>query len=99
MKMRHRLPLEVEIMPEISRFFGIVIRMYYNDHQPPHFHAAYSSDEAVVRFDPVGLLHGGLSPRSLSMVVEWAVLHETELIENWRRARAGQALEWIEGLS
>ena len=86
-------------MPEISRFFGIVIRMYYNDHQPPHLHASNASDEAVVRFDPVGLLYGSLSPRSISMVVEWAMLHEMELIENWRRARAGEPLISIEGLS
>ena len=85
-------------MPEISRFFGIVIRMYYNDHQPPHFHACYGTEETVMRVDPVGVLHGNLSPRSTSLAFEWALLHEWELIENWRLARAGLPLNWIEGL-
>lgn len=85
-------------MPEISRFFGIVIRMYYNDHQPPHFHACYGEADVAMRINPVGLLHGNLSPRSMSLVFEWALLHEKELIENWRLARAGEALNRIEGL-
>lgn len=72
-------------MPEISRFFGIVIRMYYLDHAPPHFHAMYQGAEAQFRIDPVGLLHGSLPPRALALTVEWATLHQAELLENWRR--------------
>ncbi len=85
-------------MPEISRFYGIVVKMYYRDHQPPHFHAEYGSDEAVLRIDPVGMLQGAMSARALSMVFEWALLHERELVENWRLARAAQPLRSIEGL-
>ena len=72
-------------MPEISRFFGIVIRMYFDDHVPPHFHALYSGAEALVQIAPVGLMGGDLPPRALALVVEWARLHEGELLENWRR--------------
>lgn len=72
-------------MPEISRFLGIVIRMYFFDHGPPHFHAKYGDVEAQIRFAPLGLLGGGLPPRVLALVLEWARLHEAELQENWRR--------------
>jgi hypothetical protein len=72
-------------MPEVSRFFGIVIRMYFFDHDPPHFHATYSGSEAQLRISPVGLMDGALPPRALALVVEWARLHEAELLENWRR--------------
>jgi hypothetical protein len=72
-------------MPEISRFLGIVIRMYFLDHDPPHFHAAYSGAEAQICIRPVGVLGGHLPPRALALVVEWASLHEAELLENWRR--------------
>jgi len=72
-------------MPEVSRFFGIVIRMYFFDHDPPHFHAAYGGAEAQVRISPVGLLGGELPPRALALVVEWTRLYEAALLENWRR--------------
>ena len=72
-------------MPEISRFLGIVIRMYFLDHDPPHFHAAYAGAEAQIRIQPVGLLNGALPSRALALVVEWATLHQAELLENWRR--------------
>jgi hypothetical protein len=85
-------------MPEISRFFGIIVRMYYNDHQPPHFHASYGGKDVAMRIDPVGVLQGNLSPRPMSLVFEWALLHERELIENWRLARTGEVLNAIEGL-
>jgi hypothetical protein len=77
-------------MPEISRFFGIVIRMYFLDHAPPHFHAKYGGAEAQVQIQPVGLLSGSLPPRALALVVEWATLHHAELIENWRRLHADE---------
>jgi len=77
-------------MPEISRFFGVVIRMYHNDHAPPHFHAAYSGQEAVVGVDPIAVRFGGLPPRAISMVVEWAGLHQREIMENWEALREGR---------
>ena len=77
-------------MPEISRFFGIVVRMYFFDHGPPHFHASYSGVEAQFRIDPIGLLSGDLPPRVLALVVEWARLHQMELVENWGRVHTGK---------
>ena len=85
-------------MPEISRFYGIVIRMYYNDHAPPHFHASYGDDEGVFRIDPVGLLAGRLPQRALALVLEWASLHRDELVEDWTLAQLRQELRKIEGL-
>ena len=73
-------------MPEISRFFGIVIAMYYNDHEPPHFHARYGSRKAKVLIDPPTLIEGDLPPRALNMVLEWAALHQEELRENFAAA-------------
>ncbi|OIO89867.1 MAG: transcriptional regulator [Anaerolineae bacterium CG2_30_58_95] len=70
-------------MPEISRFFGIIITMYYSDHQPPHFHARYSGQKAQVTIEPVSILRGDLPPRVFGLVAEWALAHRAELIENW----------------
>jgi hypothetical protein len=85
-------------MPQISRFYGIVIYMYWGDHPPPHFHAHYGSDQAQVRIDPVGLLAGHLPPRILAMVVEWAALHCDELLADWELAQSGISPNEIEGL-
>ena len=74
-------------MPELSRFYGIVIRMYFDDHAPPHFHAAYGSEEAVIGIDSLALLHGHLPPRAQGLVVEWASLHHAELRAAWSRAK------------
>jgi hypothetical protein len=85
-------------LPEISRFFGIIIAMYYNDHDPPHFHARYGSYKAVIRIDPPTLMVGDLPPRALGMVIEWATLHREALRENFAAARAAQALQKIDPL-
>jgi hypothetical protein len=77
-------------MPELSRFFGIVIAMYYDDHAPPHFHAIYGSEKAEFRIDPPGILRGRLPPRALALVMEWAALHQAELLEAWDRRAAGE---------
>lgn len=58
-------------MPELSRFFGIIIAMYYNDHSPPHFHAKYGADQAVIRIDTREVIEGTLSARALRLVEEW----------------------------
>ena len=70
-------------MPEISRFFGISIRMYFDDHKPPHFHAIYGGSEVAVAIDPLTVLRGTLSRRAINMVLEWAALHRRELLDNW----------------
>jgi hypothetical protein len=77
-------------MPEISRFLGITIHMYWDDHGPPHFHAVYGAEEAKIRIAPVSLLAGRLPPRVLALIVEWASLHEAELLANWARCRRGE---------
>ena len=77
-------------MPEISRFYGIIIRMYYNEHDPPHFHAIVSDAEAQIGLEPIHLLRGELPNRAFSMVVEWAALHQRELLDNWNRLRTDQ---------
>ena len=70
-------------MPEISRFYGIIIYMYLLDHNPPHFHVKYNDFEAMISIEDFALLNGKLPPKALSMVVEWASIHQKELLENW----------------
>jgi hypothetical protein len=82
-------------VPEISRFFGIVIGMFYAEHGVPHFHAVYGSAKASIGIADARVLEGGLPPRALRLVLEWARLHERELLENWGRARRGDPLEPI----
>ena len=82
-------------MPEISRFFGIVIAIFYNDHEPAHFHARYGSQRARFATDDLRLLDGRLAPRAHGLVTEWASQHRTELLENWERARRHEPLESI----
>jgi hypothetical protein len=77
-------------MPEVSRFFGIAIRMYFDEHLPPHFHAIYSGYELQVGIDPIQVLEGRLPHRAVSMVIEWAALHQQELMNDWERLRNDQ---------
>lgn len=77
-------------MPEISRFLGIVIRMYFLDHPPPHFHASYGGADAQIRMDTLQVIRGRLPEKVLALVAEWARLHEPELLDNWRRLHADQ---------
>jgi hypothetical protein len=85
-------------VPEISRFFGIVIGMFYKDHNPPHFHAYYGEHEAAIGIGDGAVLWGGLPRRAIDHVQEWRELHLEELVEDWRRARAHQPLEPIDPL-
>ncbi len=70
-------------MPEISRFLGIVITMYFNDHNPPHFHVRYEEHRALIGIEPLELREGQLPPRVLGLVMEWGEIHQSELMENW----------------
>jgi hypothetical protein len=81
-------------MPEISRFFGVVIAIYYNDHAPPHFHAKYGRSEVTVRIED-GIVEGSFPRRALDLVLEWYSLHKAELIENWNLARERRPLHRI----
>ncbi len=85
-------------MPEISRFFGMVIAMYYNDHAPPHFHVRYGKQKAVIGINPVELLEGGLSPKARALVLEWAIMHQDELMSDWQLARQQAPLNRIDPL-
>ena len=85
-------------MPEISRFYGIVIRMYFEDHNPPHFHAHYAGREARVDIRSLAVISGSLPPRATGMVAEWAALHQGELLELWERARNLEPLHTIDPL-
>ena len=79
-------------MPEISRFFGIIITINYNDHPPPHFHVRYNSQRALIDIRSLSVIAGSLSPRVLGMVIEWANTHQTALLENWQLAREQKPL-------
>lgn len=85
-------------MPTISRFFGITITMYFDDHGPPHFHVRTAGHSAKVRIDTLELLASDLPRRELRLVLAWAEMRSTELEENWRRAREGETLNEIEPL-
>ncbi len=85
-------------VPSISRFFGIVIAMYFDDHGPPHFHARHAEGSAKVRIDTLEVIDSSLGRRQLRCVLAWAELHHDELSENWRRARAGETLQQVEPL-
>jgi hypothetical protein len=79
-------------MPEISRFFGITIKMFFGDHAPPHFHAEYGEYDALVDIRSLTVIDGTLPPRALGMVVEWAAEHREELVDLWARAANKQPL-------
>lgn len=86
-------------MPEISRFFGIVITMYHREHGSPHFHVWYSGMVAVFDIGTVTLRRGNLPPRVTGLVTEWALLHQNELMQNWQLARQDRSLNRIEPLT
>ncbi len=85
-------------MPEISRFFGIVIAMYYEDHSPPHFHARYGQADALIAIEDSEVLAGSLPPRALGLVVEWAAIHRDELARAWQQAEQKEPLDPIDPL-
>ncbi|BCT69576.1 DUF4160 domain-containing protein [Nitrosospira sp. NRS527] len=70
-------------MPIISTFYGILILMYWDDHAPPHFHARYEGNEVVIDIRTLKVLRGKISRRALALVLEWALKHRDELMEDW----------------
>ncbi|MCP9448255.1 MAG: DUF4160 domain-containing protein [Nitrospira sp.] len=82
-------------MPEISRFLGIIITMYFNEHNPPHFHARYGDYRAEIAIETLSIMAGSLPPRVLGLVMEWAALHRQELLEDWELARRQVELKRI----
>jgi hypothetical protein len=88
-------------MPEISRFFGIIIRMYAEaggQHHPPHFHAYYQEDVAIYGVDTIDHLAGSLPRRQQRFVEAWAEIHQQQLLENWGRLQQGRPPRRIEPL-
>jgi hypothetical protein len=84
-------------MPELSRFLGIVIAMYYRDHPPPHFHAIYGEFDITVEIES-GHVNGVFPKRALTHVLEWSTLHRQELLEAWALARSSRPLPKIQPL-
>jgi hypothetical protein len=84
-------------MPTISKFYGMVVFMNYNDHPPPHFHARYQDQEVIVEIE-TGLVEGRMSKRALRMVLEWLDLHQAALMNNWELVRQRKALREIQPL-
>ena len=82
-------------MPEIARFFGVIVAMFYDDHPPPHFHVRYGGHRAIIAIDSGTVLAGELPPRVLGMVSEWTALHRAELAEDWQLAREQAPLKAI----
>ena len=78
-------------MPEVSRFYGIVIQIYYGDHPPPHFHALYAGDVAKITIETLQIIDGSIPKRALGLVLDWASAHQAELRVAFERAAALQA--------
>ncbi len=85
-------------MPEISRFFGIIIVIYYNDHPPPHFHAKYGDETGVFSIADLRIIEGHLPKRAILLVLEWAFEHRDELMKDWELAMAKKPLHKIKPL-
>ena len=85
-------------MPELARFYGIVVRMYFDEHPPPHFHVHYQDSHAVIAIDTLELTRGSLPRRALSLVIQWAFAHRRELRDNWSRVEAGRPVVPIDPL-
>ena len=93
-----RLSIQNFPMPQISYFLGIAIRMFYRDHNPPHFHAIYGNFEGIFDIEKNEMIGGYLPPRIIGIIKEWTSLHQEELIENWKRAREQEQLKEIKPL-
>ena len=77
-------------MPEICRFYGIIIAMFYDDHNPPHFHARYGAQSVTIEIRSLRVLEGRIPPRALGLVMEWASAHQEELLDDWNLAKSNQ---------
>jgi len=82
-------------MPQISYFFGIIIRMFYDEHNPPHFHAQYGEYNCCIDIQTLSVIEGHLPARALGLVIEWAILHKNELLNNWHHIEQQKPLNKI----
>jgi hypothetical protein len=85
-------------MPSISSFYGIIIWIYWKDHNPPHFHAQYGEYEILIKTEDLSIYAGSLPSRAFGLVMEWASLHQQELMHNWELMKQDLPLEKIEPL-
>ncbi|WP_333877309.1 DUF4160 domain-containing protein [Methylobacter sp.] len=85
-------------MPTISIFYGIIIKMFFDDHTPPHFHAEYGEYELVIAINPIKIVNGDAPKRVKSMVLEWTALHQEELLKDWELCKNMQSPLPIEPL-
>ena len=85
-------------MPRICSFYGIVIWIYWDDHEPPHFHATYGEFEILIKIMDLSVYAGSLPSRAFGLVMEWASLHQEELMDNWKIMRQNLPLKKIEPL-
>lgn len=85
-------------MPEVSRFYGIIIKMFYNDHNPPHFHAEYGEFKVVVSIEK-GIVKGEMPGTALKLILEWLMLHKKELLNNWENIEQKKPVKHIEPLT
>ncbi|HEY2071034.1 MAG TPA: DUF4160 domain-containing protein [Rhizomicrobium sp.] len=84
-------------MPTVAYFYGIAVSMYWDDHNPPHFHARYGRAKALIRITDGEIISGRLPPTARRMIREWALARQAELAENWRRGLVHEPLERIAG--
>jgi len=85
-------------MPTISIFYGILIQMFWGDHAPPHFHALYAEHEVLIDIKTLKVIDGAMPHRALTLILEWASLHSTELLENWKLCEQNQSPKKISPL-
>ena len=85
-------------MPVISKFFGIDIMMYYDDHNPPHFHAKYGEYKVLVDINKARVIEGFFPSSQMKLVLAWAIIHKEELLEDWKLAQMMEELQKIEPL-
>ncbi len=82
-------------MPELCRFYGIIIAMFFDDHNPPHFHARYGKNKVAIEIKSLRILEGEFPPRALGLVIEWASQHKEELLKDWELAKNNQSVDKI----
>jgi Domain of unknown function (DUF4160) len=85
-------------MPEVARFYGIIISFFYNDHDPAHFHAAYGEFKGRIAIETLEVLSGNLPRRAVLLASDWAKIHRAELLKDWELARNEKPLMKIEPL-
>lgn len=85
-------------MPEISRFYGIRVMMFFDEHNPPHFHVEYNEYNAVIRITDLAITEGKLPPKAAGLIIEWAIAHKDELMQDWELAQNDQQPQKIEPL-